>query len=249
MKGGRMVRKSIMCALLLVATVYAQNADSLIDQAVVLYETRHIDGSNLSKSASILEGVIESDPKNVRALYEMSKVCFFLGDDAGEKNAKLEYFYRGRDYGESAIEIEGDSPDAHFWYMVNVGRVGQTKGVLNSLVLVPTVREEINKVIELDPEHTGALDAQAMLYYELPGLLGGNLNKSIESLDKAIALDSNYTLLYVDMAKVYIKKKNYEKARWYLERAVAIETPTYEADHVLDDRPEAEELLEDIKDK
>jgi tetratricopeptide (TPR) repeat protein len=249
MKGGRMVGKSIVCALLLVAMIWAQNADSLIDQAVGLYETRHLDESNLSRSASILEGIVESDPKNVRALYELSKVCFFLGDNAEDKDSKLKYFYKGRDYGKSAIEIDEESPDAHFWFMVNVGRVGQTKGVLNSLVLVPTVREEINKVLELDPKHTGALDAQAMLYYELPGLLGGNVNKSIESLDKAIALDSNYTLLYVDMAKARIKKKNFEKARWYLERAIAIETPTYEADHVLDDKPEAMELLEEIKDK
>jgi tetratricopeptide (TPR) repeat protein len=131
--------------------------------------------------------------------------------------------------------------------MVNVGRVGQTKGVLNSLVLVPTVREEIETVLELDPEHIGALDARAMLYYELPGLLGGNLNKSIEALNKGIALDSNYTLLYVDMAKVYMKKKDYEQARQYLNRALEITIPTYEADHVLDDKPEALELLAEIE--
>jgi Tfp pilus assembly protein PilF len=71
----------------------------------------------------------------------------------------------------------------------------------------------------------------------------------MEALNKGIALDSNYTLLYVDMAKVYIKKKNYEKARWYLNRALEITTPTYEADHVLDDKPEALALLEEIKDK
>jgi tetratricopeptide (TPR) repeat protein len=203
----------------------------------------------LGQSAAILEGIVEDDPENVRALYELSKVCFLLGDGVEEKDARLKLFYRGRDYGEMAIELDEESPDAHFWYMVNVGRVGQTKGVLNSLVLVPTVREEIETVLEIDPEHTGALDAQAMLYYELPGLLGGNLNKSMEALNKGIALDSNYTLLYVDMAKVYIKKKNYEKARWYLNRALEITTPTYEADHVLDDKPEALELLEEIKDK
>ena len=49
--------------------------------------------------------------------------------------------------------------------------------------------------------------------------------------------------------KVYIKKKDYDKARWYLNRALEISTPTYEADHVLDDRPEALELLEEIKDR
>ena len=244
-----MVRRGIVFGLLLAALVWGQSVDSLIDHAIELYETRHLERANLGQSASILEGIVENDPNNVRALYELSKVCYLLGDEALEKDAKLKLFYRGRDYGESAIELDEESPDAHFWYMVNVGRVGQTKGVLNSLVLVPTVREEIETVLELDPKHTGALDAQAMLYYELPGLLGGNLNKSIESLNKGIALDSNYTLLYVDMAKVYIKKKDYDKARWFLNRALAITTPTYEADHVLDDKPEALELLEEIKDK
>jgi tetratricopeptide (TPR) repeat protein len=244
-----MVGRSIVLALLLTAIVSAQNVDSLIDHAIELYETRHLESANLGQSAAILEGIVEDDPENVRALYELSKVCFLLGDGVEEKDARLKLFYRGRDYGEMAIELDEESPDAHFWYMVNVGRVGQTKGVLNSLVLVPTVREEIETVLEIDPEHTGALDAQAMLYYELPGLLGGNLNKSMEALNKGIALDSNYTLLYVDMAKVYIKKKNYEKARWYLNRALEITTPTYEADHVLDDKPEALALLEEIKDK
>jgi len=243
------MKKGIIFGLMMAAMIWAQNADSLIDRAVELYETRHLEATNLDESAAILEGVVEDNPKNVRALYELSKVRFYLGDKAEEKDAKLKYFYQGRDYGERAVELDDEVPDAHFWYMVNVGRVGQTKGVLNSLVLVPTVRKEIEAVLELDPEHTGALDAQAMLYYELPGLLGGNLNKSIESLNKGIALDSNYTLLYVDMAKVYIKKKDYEKARWFLNRAIAITEPTYEADHVLDDKPEAEALLEEIKDK
>jgi len=88
-----------------------------------------------------------------------------------------------------------------------------------------------------------------MLYYELPGLMGGNLNKSIEYLNRAIAIDSNYTILYVDMAKVYIKKKDYEKARWFLNKVLEINSPTYEADYILDDRPEALKLLEQIKDK
>lgn len=244
-----MIQRGIAICLVLVGVVWAQSVDSLIDHAVELYETRHLEAGNLDESAAILEDIVEDNPENVRALYEMAKVCFYLGDRAEEKKVKLDYFNRGRDYGEMAIEVDEEEPEAHFWYMVNVGRVGQTKGVLNSLVLVPTVREEINTVLEIDPEHTGALDAQAMLYYELPGLLGGNLNKSMEALNKGIALDSNYTLLYVDMAKVYIKKKDYEKARWYLSRALEITAPTYEADHVLDDKPEAEALLEEIKDK
>lgn len=244
-----MKTKTVVFLLLLVAIAMGQNADSLIDQAVYLYETRHENAANLDESATILKDLVAGDPKNSRALYELSKVCYLMGDRVKEKGEKLEFYYKGRDYGRQAVELDDDSPEAHFWYMVNIGRVGQTKGVLNSLVLVPEVRKEIERVLELDPKHIGALDAQAMLYYELPGLLGGNLNKSIESLNKGIALDSNYALLYVDMGKVYIKKKDLEKARWYLNRALEITEPTYLADYVLDDKPDAVRLLAELEGK
>lgn len=244
-----MVKHILMCLLLVIAVGKTQDVDSLIDHAVALYETRHLDETNLAKSESILEGIVENDPENVRALYELSKVCYQLGDGVEKKGEKLDYYERGRDYGREAKELDDESPDAHFWYMVNVGRIGQTKGVLNSLFLVPDVKKSIERVLELDPGYIGALDAQAMLYYELPGFLGGSLKKSAASLNEGIALDSNYALLYVDMAKVQIKKKDYEKARWYLNRLLEIDSPTYEADYVLDDKPEALQILDEIKDK
>jgi tetratricopeptide (TPR) repeat protein len=244
-----MLRTTFIAVIAVCVLVHAQGSDALIDSAVTLYETRHFNSENLLQSYDILFDIVEGEPQNQRAHYELSKVCFLLGDVAAEKKAKLKLFEEGRDYGKKAMKLDDTSAWAHFWYMVNVGRIGQTKGVLNSLILVPEVEKEINKTLALDPEHTGALDAKAMLFYELPGLLGGNLNKSIEALNEGIALDSNYTLLYVDMGKVYMKKKDYEKARWFLKKAVDIQTPTYEADHVLDDKPEALELLEEIKDK
>lgn len=227
----------------------AQNSDSLIDKAVYLYETRHLNAENLGQSRDILLGIVENEPNNLRAHYELSHVHYLLGDEAETKSEKLELYNKGKEYGKKAKKIDGDSDGAHFWYLVNLGRVGQTRGILHSLGSVPEFKREVDKVLAIHPEHTGALDAKAMLYYELPGILGGNLNRSIESLHKAIELDSNYTLLYVDMARCYIKKKDFEKARWYLNRAIEIENPTYEADHILDDKPEAMELLEQIKEK
>ncbi|MEO0185328.1 MAG: tetratricopeptide repeat protein [candidate division WOR-3 bacterium] len=227
----------------------AQNSDKLLAQAIQLYETRHLDKDNLTKSYEILSGLVENEPGNLRANYEFSKVHYLLGDNAEKKEEKLNFYARGMEYGKKAIALDKNSAQAHFWYMVNLGRSGQTKGVLNSLSLVPEIKKEIETVLKLDPKHTGAMDAGAMLYYELPALMGGNLNKSIEYLNKAISIDSNYTILYVDMAKVYIKKKEYEKARWFLNKVLEIQNPTYQADYVLDDKPEALKLLDQIKEK
>lgn len=238
-----------LSCLLAVAFMRAQSSDTLIDEAVRLYESRHLNLVNLDQAREMLVGVIENEPENVRAHYELSHVYFLLGDGAATKDEKLDLYKAGKSYGKKAKGIDGNSAEGHFWYMANLGRIGQTRGVLNSLASVPEIKKEIDKVLSIDPEHVSALDARAMLHYELPPLLGGNINASIEALDQAIALDSNFTLLYVDMARCQIKKKEYERARWYLDRALKIDNPTYIADHILDDKPEAEKLLEDIQDK
>lgn len=244
-----MIYKICITILMGIMLIYCQTTDELIEQAIQLCKTRHLNKENLSKSYEILSSVVKNEEDNLRAHYELSMVCYLLGDATIKKEDKLKFYTEGIEYGKRAISLDKNSVWAHFWYMVNLGRNGQTKGVLNSLSLVPEIKKEIDIVLKLDPKHTGAMDAGAMLYYELPGIMGGNLNKSIEYLNKAIAIDSNYTVLYVDMAKVYIKKKDYEKARWFLNKVLEIENPTKEADYILDDKPEALKMLEKIKDK
>ncbi len=244
-----MHHKICIAIILFIGFCFAQDSNAKIEQAIELYETRHLKKENLIESFQILSDIVRNEPDNLRANYELSKVYYLLGDNAEKKEEKLQYYEKGMEYGKRAISLDKNSAWAHFWYMVNLGRTGQTKGVLNSLSLVPEIKKEIETVLKLDPAHTGAMDAGAMLYYELPGLMGGNLNKSIEYLNRGIAIDSNYTILYVDMAKVYIKKKDYEKARWFLNKVLEIQNPTYQADYFLDDKPEALKLLEQIKDK
>ena len=240
---------AITSTLVACSLLNAQADEATVDKAIQLYETRHLNKENLDQSYKMLQEIVLNDPNDLRANYELAKVYYLLGDQAIKKDEKIRLYAKGQGYGKAAIKIDDNSAWAHFWYMVDVGRVGQTKGVLNSLSLVPEIKKEIDRVLKIDPKHTGALDAKAMLYYELPGLLGGNINKSIECLEKAIALDSNYTLLYIDMAKCLIKKREFEKSRWFLNKTIGIQKPTYEADFIIDDKPEAEKLLKQIEGK
>lgn len=238
--------KIFTCIFVLVSLGSAQS-DTLVEQAVGLVATRHINIENLKTGFDILLQVVDAEPNNLRAHYELSKIFYLMGDNAETKDEKLKLYNQGIEYGKKALKIDSNSAWSHFWYLVNLGRTGQTKGVLNSLMLVSPMKKEIAEILKIDSNHTGALDVRAMLYYELPRLFGGNLNKSIDALNRAIAMDSNYTILYVDMAKVYLKKKDYQKARWYLNRVLEIKNPTYEADYILDDKPEAMELLKKIE--
>jgi tetratricopeptide (TPR) repeat protein len=237
----------IFCAL--AVPVWAQTVDEEIDEAVQLYGTRQINADNLPQSYELLSRIARENPGNVRAHYELSHVCYIMGDVQQSKTYKLKYYDEGYAIGRKAIEIDNNSADAHLWFVVNRGRQGQTRGVLNSLFMIPELKREIAAVLNIDPQNTVAMDVKGMLYYELPSFAGGDVNVAQAALDEAIAIDSNYTVLYVDMAKVQIARKDFRRARWYLNRSLEVENPTYPDDFELDDKPDAERMLAEIDGK
>jgi len=101
-----MLRTTFIAVIAVCVLVHAQGSDALIDSAVTLYETRHFNSENLLQSYDILFDIVEGEPQNQRAHYELSKVCFLLGDVAAEKKAKLKLFEEGRDYGKKAMKLE-----------------------------------------------------------------------------------------------------------------------------------------------
>lgn len=235
--------------LFIIISLLMLSPQEKLNRAITLYETRHKAESYLEESRALFEEVLHEQPENEEALWRVAQLYYTYGDKASSKEEKLKFYEKGKEFAKKLIELNPNHPQGHFWFAVNLGRVAQTKGVLNSLFLAPTIKRGFEKALELYPKHTGAMNGLAVFYYELPGLLGGSLDKSLEWLNKAISIDPNYSLLYINFAKVYIKKKEYNKAREYLEKMLAIKNPSYPADFWLKDKKEAEEMLAEIKGK
>ncbi len=214
-----------------------------------LYENRHTEENSLEESKLLLKEVLNEDSKNEAALWKFARFYYTYGDQSTDKDEKIDFYEKGKELSEKLIKINDNNPEGHFWLGVNHGRIGQQRGVMKSLSLVPTIRREFEKTLELNPEYTGAMDGLAVLYYELPGLFGGNLDRSLEFLNKALDIDPNYSILYIDLAKVYIKKREYKIAEDYLNKMLELTNPTHPADFYLKDKKEAEKLLGEIEGK
>ena len=147
------------------------------------------------------------------------------------------------------MELDPKNVAAHFWYGTNTGRWGQTKGVLRSLFLLPTVREEIQTVLALNPKFTSVYSLAGSLDYEVPGLFGGDLNRAEEMFRKGLELDPKFTGMRVGLAKVLIKRGQIGEARRELEAVLDEKEPRNLADWTLKDSRDARALLESIKDK
>jgi tetratricopeptide (TPR) repeat protein len=224
-------------------------AESPVDEARTLLLSYHEDPARVDRARDLLEKHLKTDAR-VEAMILLSRVYFTWGDvRARDADEKLTAYDRGRQLGKRAVELAPRSPEAHFWYATNTGRWGQTKGVLRSLFLLPTIREELDIIFELDPKHTGAHALAGNVQLEVPTLFGGSLEKAEEHFRKGLKIDPRHTGLRVDLARLLIKRGKYAEARSELRRVLGEKEPRNLADWSVKHTRLATDLLESIKDR
>ena len=245
-----MIVRGLLIAALLLGTVNPSWAQSPLVAELESFATRyHEDPPKLDWLREGLAQAAKADPR-AENLVALARVCFIWGDiRAANRDQKLEAYDQGREAAKRAIELDPKNAAAHFWYGTNTGRWGQTKGVVRSLFLLPTVQEEIQTVLSLDPKFVSVYSLAGNMYYEVPGLLGGDLNKAEEMFRKGVELNPKFTGARVGLAKALIKKGRIAEARRELQAVLDEKEPRNPADWTLKDSRDARELLESIKSK
>jgi len=242
------VRSLALVAVLLAAGSPA-GAQTPVEAARALVARYHEDPAGLDRARDLLDAALAKDRK-VETMAMLSYVQFLIGDvRATTAEAKLAAYDRGREIGERAVELAPKSVDAHLWYAINTARWGETKGVLRSLFLLPTIRRELDTLLELDPRSVRAHILAGNVLLEVPGFAGGDRAKAEEHFKKALEIDPHFTNARVDLARVYIADARYADARRELQRVVDETRPSVMADWTVKDAPRARKLLESIKDR
>jgi tetratricopeptide (TPR) repeat protein len=224
-------------------------AQSPVEAARALVARYHEDPAALDRARDLLDAALAKDRK-VETMVMLSYVQFLIGDvRATTPEDKLAAYDRGREIGKRAVELAPKSHHAHLWYAINTARWGETKGVLRSLFLLPTIREELGILLELDPRSVRAHILAGNVLLEVPGFAGGDRAKAEEHFKKALEIDPRFTNARVDLARVYIADARYAEARRELSRVVNETSPSVVADWTVKDAPRAKKLLESIKDR
>ena len=236
-------------AVLLLAIPAAAAAQTPVETARALVARYHEDPAAIDRARDLLEAALTRDSQ-VETMVMLSYVSFLWGDiRATTPEEKLAAYERGREVGERAVELAPKNHDAHLWYAINTGRWGETKGIMRSLFLLPTVRRELDIIFELNPKSVRGHSLAGNVFVKVPGLFGGDKEKAEEHFKKGLAIDPKFTVLRVDLARVYIATGRYADARQELRRVINETAPTLIADWTVKDLPRARELLESIKDK
>jgi tetratricopeptide (TPR) repeat protein len=238
----------LVVALLVLAPSIALG-QSPVESARALVARYHEDPSRIDRARDLLEAALARDSQ-VDTMVMLAYVHFLYGDvRATTTEDKLAAYGRGQEIGKRAVELAPRNPEAHVWYGINAGRWGLTKRVMRSLFLLPTVRQEVDTTLELDPKNLRALALSGNVFLEVPGLFGGDRAKAEQQFRKALEIDPHFTVARVDLARVLIASARYADARQELQRVVDERTPNSIADWTAKDLPRARQLIESIKGK
>ena len=155
-------------------------------------------------------------------------------------------------FGKEMIALAPNRAEGHHWLGAGLGLIGLTRGVLNSLQLVPQLREQLEKSIALDPDYLEG-NAQASLgrvYTVLPAfpLSIGSKEKALSYLVEARKRGANFTLTTLYIGDVLWAYGRNDEAVAELEKIAAMK-PKTEPEYFLYEvnRKKAEELIKLIR--
>jgi tetratricopeptide repeat protein len=196
-----------------------------------------------------LERAVSADA-GVANLVALAQVSFIWGDvRAATPGQKVEAYDRGREAGQRAVAQDPKNPAAHFWFAVNSGRWAETRGVLRALFMLPTIKEEVRTILDLDPGFTAVYALAGNMFAEVPGPFGGDLGEAEAMFRRGLAQDPKFTGLRVGLGKTLIRQGRIAEARRELQAVLDEREPTNPADWTVKDIPEARRFLDSIRNR
>jgi hypothetical protein len=235
-----------LAAVVLAAAAPAHAQSPLVARLPVVAATYHQDPAQLDRLREELEEAVKGDGR-VENLLALSQASFMWAEvRAQRREEKLEVYERGREVAQRAVELAPRSVAARFWFATNTARWGQVNGVVRSLFLLPVVRAEIETMMKLDPGFAPVYALAGNVDYEVPGVLGGSLDRAEAMFRKGLELDPRFTAIRVGLAKVLIKQGRVADARRELEAVLEERRPSMPADWAVKDTRSARRMLNAI---
>jgi len=237
----------MLSVLFAVQALTATDVDLACEQASYLLCHRHLNQTWFDSARTIVVGVRQREPGNEAGLCLWTKVLLQLGDDAPGIREKRDWYTKARAVADTLRRRNDGNPDGHMWWAIAQGKLGQLAGILSSAGMIGNLRREYSEVLRLDSGYALAWYALGRLHAELPPLLGGNLKRAEDFLRCGLDADSNYTIIRLELARVYLRRRRRVEARRELHALLATGQPTNPAEFALSDRPAALELLDSIE--
>jgi tetratricopeptide (TPR) repeat protein len=225
----------------------AQMAREKISEAEPLYEGRE-DMNKARLAVTTLRQAHAADYGNYEAAWKLSRAAFYVGDHTDNDTERDNMFREGTDAGKAAAALQPNKPDGHFWLGANYGGTA-AHSTLSNLSSFRDIKNEMETVLKLDESYQGysAYLGLGRLYLSAPKVLGGDISKAIEYLEKGVKLNPNNSVMRYYLAEAYEASNRQADAKKRLETILTMTPdPKYIAEHK-DTIEKAKKLQEKIR--
>ena len=175
-----------------------------------------------SRTSADQAAALEISPEQAKTLAKHALECLRRAEDSTSDEVKRQAYTEGRDYAQRAVTLDDANPDAHFALFATQGRLQLMDGAAVNPVTLFRASRELDRALEIDPNHSDSLAAKGGLYRQLPRLLGGNLDKAEDYLTRSISLNPNSVAARIELAALYRDLGHPERCRPLLETAATI---------------------------
>ena len=170
---------------------------------------------------------------NYDLAWRVSKYNYYLGSHTADETEQEKAFHDGIEAGKLAVKLNNDRPEGHFWLGANYGGNAEIS-TLAGLAEIEDIKREMEAVLKIDEsfQSGSAYIALGQVYLKAPRILGGDVSKAIEYLEKGLKFGPNNAVLRVRLAEAYAEAKRIPDAHRELKTLFESQpSPGFEPEH------------------
>jgi lipopolysaccharide biosynthesis regulator YciM len=187
----------------------------------------------LLSATSVVRGGEDASSLARRSLAECEE-----GRDSQVRDVREQHFARGQQMAERAVALDEQNAEAHFALFCNMGEAMRIDGEsISSLIGLRRLMAELDRTLELNPDHVDALAAKGTML-----LFGGDARKGEAMLRDVIQRDPTAVSSRLTLAKTCLARGEREEAITFATRAMQIARAQGRADKVAEAQATLAEL-------
>ncbi len=152
----------------MLASVYAQEKLAVLDN---LFSDYKID-EGIKQANQDLSSASRSKEK-AEILWRIARFYnqagFLEEQGSGDEDKALSLYESGLEAADKAIAADPGNGLGYFWRAGNVGRIATINGIMDSLSKAKPMRDDLLKVVELDPDFVDSYFVLGQMYEQVPG--------------------------------------------------------------------------------
>ena len=204
----------------------------------------HREAGRPDLALAIWEASLAAEPGRYEVLWRAARESVVLGMLQEEEERQNEWFLRGEGFARVAIREDSTGVEGRYWLLAAMGRRALQSGIVTTARLAREIHAGAARLLEEVPHHPGAHHVMGVLNSEvmkLPAVtrflgkrvLGGGSDlyetsweEAERHLSRAVELDPGMLLYRMDLALMYIRRKQVQEAQETLRSL--IESPSRE---------------------